>query len=319
MFTWPAMKVILVPWKTLLDALLESTCAANRRAPAAAKRMGMAPPWPPNLPDAFGPLIQEAEKKNEGVVAADAVKNPALLKKSPQLPTAPAPPRRQPVPPAPPAKAIETGKTVAPPIKRSPFRRPIGSVVEVPTTVPAKPMSEVKGRAMGPAPTPGRPHIEAKEDAPLLSKSAPLPIAALPSKAVEQIKLDPRGRKVPRGDRWQDDDFEWELPTLPPSQLPPPMRAAVAPGPFTQRLQSLFDDRPEAVDRLCAAADARWAIKGEEAVLVELSNELSSKKWKNSKVPGEQLKRLRAIESDQRQPKPWRTVARFLLGLRPEA
>ena len=56
-----------------------------------------------------------------------------------------------------------------------------------------------------------------------------------------------------------------------------------------------------------------------ERMLVELSNELASKKWKNSKVPQEQLKRLRVIESDERQPKPWRTVARFLLGRRPEA
>src|SRR5438876_764352 len=64
-------------WKKLLEA----TCAKNRSAPAAAKRMGMAPPWPPNLPDAFAPLVQEAEKKSEGVVSADAAKNPALLKK----------------------------------------------------------------------------------------------------------------------------------------------------------------------------------------------------------------------------------------------
>src|SRR5207244_1853598 len=64
-------------WKKLLD----ETCAKNRRAPPAAKRMGLAPPWPPNLPDAFAPLIQEAEKKNEGVTAADAAANPAALKK----------------------------------------------------------------------------------------------------------------------------------------------------------------------------------------------------------------------------------------------
>ena len=124
---------------------------------------------------------------------------------------------------------------------------------------------------------------------------------------------------MPRADRWQDDDFEWELPTLPPSELPPPMRAAVAPGPFTQRLQSLFDDRPEAVDRLCAAAEAGWAVKGEEVVLKELSGELSRPRWKDFRVSAEQLARLAAIEGDEAQPKPWRTVARFLLGLRPEA
>ncbi|MCA1826072.1 MAG: hypothetical protein LC689_03915 [Myxococcales bacterium] len=305
----------LESWKKLL----ESTCAANRRAPAAAKRLGMAPPWPPNLPDAFAAMVLEAEKKNQGVVAADAAKNPALLKKSPPLPTAPAPPRKAAQAPPPPPPPAAPGKTVAPPIKRSPFRKAIGAVVEVPTNVPAKPMSEVKGRSMRPPPAPARPHIEPKEDAPLLTKPAPLPISALRSKEVEQIKLDPRGRKVPRPDRWNDDEFEWDLPILPSSELPPPIRAAVAPGPFTQRLQSLFDDRPEAVDRLCAAAEARWAVKGEETVLKELSAELSNKKWKDVRAPSEQLSRLQAIERDEKQPAPWRIAARFLLQRLPAA
>ena len=297
--------------KAAWQKLLESTCAANRRAPAAAKRMGMAPPWPPNLPDAFAPLVREAEEKNAGVVAADAAKNPALLKKSPPLPTAPV---RRPQPaktPEPPAAA--PGKTVAPPIKRSPFRKPIGAVVEVPTTVPPKAMAEVKGRAMSPAPAPGRPHIEAKEDAPLLTKASPLPISALPSKEIEQIRLDPRGRKVPRPDRWQDDNFEWDPPILPSSEMPPPMKAAVAPGPFTQRLRSLFEDRPEAVDRLCAAAEARCAVKGEATVIAELSKELENKRWTNHKTPPDQVKRLESIAGDEKQPAPWRTVARLLL------
>ncbi|MGZ6142141.1 MAG: hypothetical protein ACXWLM_02325, partial [Myxococcales bacterium] len=305
-------------WKKLL----ESTCAANRRAPAAAKRMGMAPPWPPNLPDAFAPLVQEAEKKNAGVVAADAAKNPALLKKSGALPTAPVPPRKgpdvlpRPAPPPPPAAAA--GKTVAPPIKRSPFRKPIGAVVEVPTTLPPKAMEEVKGRATGPAPAPSRPHLEAKEASPLLSKPSPLPLTPLPTREVQEFQMDPRGRKVPRSDRWNDNDFEWEAPILPSSDLPPPMKVAVAAGPFTQRLQSLFDDRPEAVDRLCAAAEARWAVRGEERVRQELSQELARKKWKEAKAPAEQRRRLRAIEADERQPKPWRDVARLLLDRLPE-
>ena len=307
----------LEAWKKLL----ESTCAANRRAPAAAKRMGMAPPWPPNLPDAFLPLVQEAEKKNADVVAADAAKSPALLKKSGGLPTAPTPPRKGPdvLPKPPPPPPAAPGKTVAPAIKRSPFRKPIGAVVEVPTTLPPKPMEEVKGRAMGPAPAPARPHLEAKEESPLLVKPSPLPLTPLPSKEVQEIRLDPRGRKVPRSDRWDDDNFEWELPILPPSDLPPPTKVAVAQGPFTQRLQSIFDDRPEAVDRLVAAAEARWAVKGEEAVLQELSRELERKQWKERKAPREQLARLRNIQADEKQPNPWREVARFLLERLPEA
>lgn len=318
------------------NQLLETTCAKNRSAPAAARRMGMAPPWPPNLPDAFAPLVQEAEKKNAGVVSADAAANPALLKKSPPLPTEPTAPRGpqrgglgaplsragpgqpalaksaapQPPAPQPPAPAA---KTVAPAIKRSPFRKAIGAVVEVPTTVPPKAMEEVKGRATGQAPASARPHIEPREEAPLVTKSSPLPIAALPSRDAEQIQLDPRGRPVPRADRWRDDAFEWSPPILPSSELPPPMRAAVAPGPFTRRMESIFEDRPEAVDRLCAAAEARAAVGGEEKLLRELSAELSRKKWADARAPREQLARLEAIESDEKHPKPWRDVARFLL------
>ena len=300
--------------------LLEGTCAKNRRAPAAAKRMGMAPPWPPNLPDAFAPLVQEAEKKNEGVVAADAAANPALLKRSAPLPTSVSPARPvqkglvpPPAPGAKPALPVAGAKTVAPAIKPSPFRKPIGTVIEVPTTVPPKPMQEVKGRAMGPSPTPQRPHLEPKEDAPLLTKPSLLPIAALPSRQKEQIRLDPKGRRVPRPDRWEDNNFQWDAPSLPSSDLPRPMRAAVAPGRFTQRVQSIFEDRPEAVDRLCAAAEARAALAGEDELLRELSEELARKRWQERRAPKEQLARLRLVESDAAHPGPWRAVARFLL------
>src|SRR6266404_223914 len=56
--------------------LLEQTCAAHRRAPAAAKRLGMAPAWPPNLPDAFAAMIREAEQGSTGVRSADAAAAP---------------------------------------------------------------------------------------------------------------------------------------------------------------------------------------------------------------------------------------------------
>ncbi|MGZ6126274.1 MAG: hypothetical protein ACXWLR_15005, partial [Myxococcales bacterium] len=59
-------------WKRLL----EQTCAAHRRAPAAAKRMGLVPPWPPNLPDAFAPMIREAEQAASALTPADAAKDP---------------------------------------------------------------------------------------------------------------------------------------------------------------------------------------------------------------------------------------------------
>lgn len=299
--------------------LLEGVCAKNRRAPAAAKRLGMAPPWPPNLPDAFAPLVQEAEKKNQGVVAADAAANPALLKRSPRPPAllSPARPVQKGLlsPPAPGARPAPPGvtKTAAPAIKRSPFRKPIGTVIEVPTAALPKPMQEVKGRAMGPSPAPQRPRIEPKEDAPLLQRSSPLPLAALPSRQKEQIRFDPKGHKVPRPDRWEDDNFQWDAPSLPSSNLPPPMRAAVAPGRFTQRVQSIFEDRPEAVDRLCAAAEARAALSGEDQLLRDLAEELARKRWQEKRPPPAQLARLRLIESDAALPGPWRSAARFLL------
>lgn len=290
-------------WKKLLDA----TCARHRSAPAAARRMGLAPPWPPNLPDAFAPLILDAEKANAAVVAADAAADPKLFRKtaasSRQLPAA-APPAS--LPAAPPAR-------LAPPIKRSPFRRAIGAVVEVPAELPAKPMAEVKGRAPAPA-APARPHVDAKESTAQPEKAAPFAIAPLPSRKAEELRLDPRGRKIPRSDRFSDDAFEWETPTLPSSELPPPGKASVAPGPFARRLESLFEGRPEAVERLCAAAEARAAVGGEAQLLGEVTRELSRARWKEARAPREQLARLAAIDADGRLPPPWRAVARLLLG-----
>jgi hypothetical protein len=201
-------------------------------------------------------------------------------------------------------------------MRRSPFRKPIGSVVELPTQVPAKPMAPVTARAGPtalPAPPPEKPHLEDEHEA-KARKAAPLPgIVPLASKQANEARFDPKGRKIPRSDRWDDNHFEWELPTLPTSDLPPPLKAAVAQGPFAQRLQSLFDNRPEAVDRLAAAAEARAAVVGEAALLAELSSELGRKRWQKARVPREHLDRLRGIEMDHKQPAPWRAMARLLL------
>jgi hypothetical protein len=292
----------LEAWKKLL----ETTCAKNRSAPAAAKRMGLAPPWPPNLPDAFAPLVQEAEKKNAGVQSTDAAANPASVK------AAPAPQAKE-APPSPtPAKSEEVGRrTFAPAIRRSPFRRPTGTVMEMPTRVPSKPMEALQGRAgpgAPPPPEPPKPHVVAREE----HAARPMP-GMTPPAPKDEVRFDKQGRRLPREDRWQAEDYQWEEPDLPSSEMPPPMKAAVAPGPFTQRLQSLFDNRPEAVDRLCAAADARAAVAGEERLMQELSRELSRKKWQDARAPSEQLERLRGIEQDEKQPGSWRAAARFLI------
>jgi len=86
----------------------------------------------------------------------------------------------------------------------------------------------------------------------------------LPSREREELRFDARGKRIPRGDRWNDEEFRWESPVLPSSELPSPPKARRAAGPFASRLQSILDDRPEAVDRLCAAAEARAAVRGED-------------------------------------------------------
>src|SRR5882672_9031202 len=99
-------------WKRLL----EQTCAAHRRAPAAARRVGLVPAWPPNLPEKFAPFIEEAERQNATVESADAAANPAVLKKA-RAATQPTGKSREATtekvlpPPA--------GKKLAPPICRS--------------------------------------------------------------------------------------------------------------------------------------------------------------------------------------------------------
>jgi len=261
-------------WKRLL----EQTCAAHRRAPAAAKRIGLAPQWPPNLPEAFAPLIREAEQQSSSVQSTDAAANPTTLKKEPVA--APSPKARSELPelPRPPP-----GKRLAPPIRKSPFRQPTGTVVEVPTSLPAKPME------------------------PLVARGAALP----PPRP--DLRFDARGQRVPRADRWSDEDFEWEAPVLPSSDLPPPGRAPIAAGPFASRLLAVFEDRPEAVDRFCAAAEARAAVRGEPELLRELRAEASRPAWKKRALPESQSQRLQSIMQDSAHPSPWRAAAGLML------
>ncbi|HYR19856.1 MAG TPA: hypothetical protein VEQ15_10215 [Myxococcales bacterium] len=267
--------------------LLQQTCFAHRSAPGAAKRLGLAPPWPPNLPDAFAPLVQEAEKAAAGVTAPDAAAAPvrtgprasasprASGRLGPPLAARPggsaaahaaAPPRTGPASlPAEPAQVLprtgptEVGRKVVAPIKPSLFRRPRGTLVEGPVKLPPKPMPPVAGRAPESAQTP--------------SALGPLP------------------------------------PEVPEPR--PIRRAAVAAGPFAQRLQSLFDDRPEAVERLYAAMEARAAVSGLPAALEELDRELSQPRWKGRRAPPGQLERLAAAA--RAQPEPWTAAAGLLL------
>jgi hypothetical protein len=284
-------------WKKLLA----DTCAAHRRAPAAARRIGLAPPWPPNLPEAFAPLVKAAEESAAGVTSADAAAGPGTLRKPP--PDLPAP-------------RLPEGKTLAPPIRRSPFRQPApepgtSGGREEPTRVPPKPMEEVKARPRpqaDPQPAPTRPRIPSPAELP--ARAPPVPV---PPRREADVRFDPRGRRVPRSDRWSDDAFQWQEPLLPPPVLPSPPKARVASGPFTERVAALFEDRPESVERLCAAAEAHAARSGDGQLLRALTQELSSKRWADRKPPPALLTRLRAIASDERHPSAWSVAARCLL------
>jgi hypothetical protein len=293
--------------------LLERTCAANRSAPAAAKRLGLAPSWPPNLPDAFAPLAQEAEKATAGVVAADAAAG--TLKPGPSTPPRFAPPgplpAPPPLPPAPQPRSgiVEVGRKTVAPIKRSPFRRPIGIVVEGPTALPPKPMPPVTGRApldavaSKPAAATGHP-----------ARSGPLPGMAPLLKHEDPIRFDARGKRIPRPDRWKESDFQWEAPILPPVLEPAPLRkASAALGPFARRLAALFEDRPEGVERLCAAVEARAALHGLATAIDELSRELSHPRWKGRRLPPAQLERL-AGSRGEAHPESWNAAATLLLA-----
>jgi hypothetical protein len=157
----------------------------------------------------------------------------------------------------------------------------------VPVTLPPKPMQPVSSRAPAASPPP-RP-------------------------APAELRLDPHGRRIPRADRWTEDKYEWEAPVLPSSDLPPPARAQVATGPLAARLRSLFEDRPEAVDRLLGAVEALAAVRGEAALFAELAAEMSRKVWEERKLPPEQVRRLRAVAHAEGQPGAWKTVAARVL------
>jgi len=231
-------------------------------------------------------MIREAEEQSVSVQSSDAAANPAALTKE-----APAAPARASTPrDANRGSAAQPGvanrgsasKTMAPAIRKSPYRRPTGTVMEVPPAAPAKPMEAL-----------GRPGDAAHKGS--------------------DLRFDPLGNRISRADRWSDDHFEWEAPVLPSSDLPPPSRAQVAPGPFASRLLAVFEDRPEAVDRLCAAAEARAAVRGEEELLRELRAEISRIAWRSRTLPELQRERLRMIAQDSLQPAAWRAAAGLLL------
>jgi hypothetical protein len=244
--------------------LLREMCAAHRRAPAAARRVGLVDPWPPNLPEAFAALVREAEQATANVTAQNVptgeVKRapPEAPRPSAQAAAAPASPAyaagpasaaQVSLPRAPSSATVtELGKKMGPPIRPSLFRRPTGTVTEGPRTAAPKPMPPASPQS-------------ARTAAATPSPSAPADTA----------------------------------PKVEPEKIPV-RKARAADGPFAPRIASLFDDRPEAVERLCAAVEARAALQGLAAALAELERELSRLPWKERRATREQLDRLAAAE-----------------------
>ncbi len=125
----------------------------------------------------------------------------------------------------------------------------------------------------------------------------------------------PQGKRIPRPDRWEEFQFEWQDPVLPASKLRPAGKVAPTAGPFASRLKSIYEDRPEAVERLCAAAEARAAIVGEEKLFTELTLEMASPRWSTKRLPQGQRTRLRTVVEDPARPAAWRKSAEAILAM----
>lgn len=117
--------------------LLTKQFKAAKAAPAAAKRLGTAPEWPPVVPDVFRPLVEQIEKGTAPVPAAPA---PAAPVATPAAPTPTATPAaaapkmvaplrpargRAPEPEPEPERYVGDAKAVAPEALRSPAPAPV--------------------------------------------------------------------------------------------------------------------------------------------------------------------------------------------------
>ena len=385
--------------KKLWQALLTDQCGKNRKAPAAAKRLGLVPPWPPFLPEAFAPLIAAAEEATKTVATTDALatNRPPAPPKGSKVIEAPAgavparsapplsaaaaagvgsPPAAAPSDPAatPPAPApgrnfstqvLSTGAKAMAPLNRAQPRPSTAVLMEGPAT--AATVDPVANKRTMPAILPRQPGVahplspEAAKAA--LQKAAAIahaqqtgeklagavfdpmagvaelekqPLTArLSGQALQQLAVDrgvtlpdgrtykgsdplsfdARGKRIPRSDRWRDTAFGWQEPLLPASAMRKPANARPVDGPFAARLKSLFDDRPEAVDRLCAAAEARAALAGDEGLQVELARELALPRWRKKRAAPAQLERLRALAQAEGRPAASRAAAGAVLSV----
>ena len=376
--------------RKLWQALLTDQCSKNRKAPAAAKRLGLVPPWPPFLPEAFAPLIAAAEEATKAVATTDALatNRPPAPPKGSKVVEAPAGAARAPAASAaaaagagaPPVAAapdpsgpspapgrnfstqvLSTGAKAMAPINRAQPRPSSAVLLEGPPAV-----DPVPNKRTMPAILPRQPGVQsplspeaakvalqragaiahAQQTGETLAGAtfdplagvadlqkqpltAQLSGAALQQLAVERgvtlpdgrvykgkdpLSFDARGKRIPRPDRWRDTSFDWQEPILPASALRRPNQARPVDGPFAARLKSLFDDRPEAVDRLCAAAEARAALAGEEALQVELGRELSLPRWRKKRASQAQLERLRTLAGAEGRPQAARAAAAAVLA-----
>ncbi|HWE23572.1 MAG TPA: hypothetical protein VG496_06480, partial [Myxococcales bacterium] len=266
--------------------LLRELCTAHRRAPEAARRLRLVEPWPPNLPEAFAAMVREAEQSTATVAQQGAATGE--VKPPPQ-------PASAPVPVEAPAAAARTEQTHA-----------AGTTPVAKASLPQAPsratLTEV-GKKMAP---PIRPSLFRRPtgtltEGPVRLPSKTMPPVARPSTATSNTRVAQAGRE-PSSTRVRV-----------PEPSPPPIRKArVADGPFAARVRSLFDDRPDAVERLCAAVEARAALAGLAGALEELGRELSRDRWKERRATREQLDRLAAAACSEHAA--WSAAARLLMA-----
>ena len=320
---------LLQPEREAWQKLLNEQCAKNRKAPAAAKRMGLVPSWPPFLPEAFAPLIKAAEEANANVSSSDA-----LALTPPPMTVATAAAQGSAGSGGPPLPSIPGGAVLTPPGAlaggaparklEAPIRprRPLNATVSYgPVQRPQREMPAVTAR---PTATPA---AGEKKDAPkqltvaaagalagASRKSSDAAKAPAPKAGDEPLRFDPNGRRLSRVDRFNGDEFQWQDPILPSPALRVVARATIVDGPFAQRVLSIFDDRPEAVDRLCAAAEARVQVHGAARAEDELARELKLARWTRKPTPPGQLLRLSAIAANALVPAPWREAAQAILA-----
>ena len=279
----------LAGWK----AWLVKQCSGNRKAPPAARRAGLAPPWPPDLPEAFAELVKEVEAAIP-ISGELAPRGPAPAAAATPT-TAPADLAAKPAAPAPPRQKPGIGA----PIKGRPQGRPVpaadGDAPAAPAPTPAP-----QPKYMSPIP---RPRGFVMEGAAAKARSAP----GTPSgQAGTAATGDAASKTLPAmQSRFSGPHPQRDTPE-PVVRGPATFKAQAAALPFLERARALCAREPDALERLCATTDVRAMLKGSlDGALAELRRDAA----RAAPAPDDVLARLAALAADEAAPAAWRAAA----------